>query len=251
MAEMWHFIADNKLRDGSEPAPVGGVERWDGPVVLCRSGLHACPRALDALKYAPSGAPSGTIQVRLVLLSGIVLADDDKAAASERHILASADCTRELHEFALWCAESVRYLMVDSRSTTALTVKRSWLDGQATDDELAAAGAAARAAVWAAAWAAAGAAVGAAAGAAAEAAAWAAAGAAAGAAAEAAAWAAAGAAAEAAARDAARDAAGAAVWAAAWDAAGAAVWAAAWDAAWAAQNAELERRLHEKLVGFS
>jgi len=163
MAEMWHFIADNKLRDGSEPAPVGGMERWDGPVVLCGSGLHACPRALDALKYAPSGAPSGTIQVRLVLLSGIVLADDDKAAASERHILASADCTRELHEFALWCAESVRYLMVDSRSTTALTVKRSWLDGQATDDELAAARAAAwaaaRAAAEAAAWDAAGAAL--------------------------------------------------------------------------------------------
>ena len=227
MAEMWHFIADNKLRDGSEPAPVGGVERWDGPVVLCRSGLHACPRALDALKDAPSGAPSGAIQVRLVLLSGIVLADDDKAAASERHILASADCTRELHEFALWCAESVRYLMVDSRSTTALTVKRSWLDGQATDDELAAA----RAAAWAAARAAA------------EAAAWAAA--------RDAAWAAARDAAWDAARDAAWDAAEAAAWAAARDAAGAAVWAAAWDAAGAAQNAELERRLHEKLVGFS
>jgi hypothetical protein len=239
MAEMWHFIADNKLRDGSEPAPVGGMERWDGPVVLCGSGLHACPRALDALKYAPSGAPSGTIQVRLVLLSGIVLADDDKAAASERHILASADCTRELHEFALWCAESVRYLMVDSRSTTALTVKRSWLDGQATDDELAAA----RAAAWAAARAAAEAAAWAAARDAGEAAAWDAA--------EAAAWAAARAAAEAAAWDAAGDAARAAARDAARDAAGAAVWAAAWDAAWAAQNAELERRLHEKLVGFS
>jgi len=243
MAEMWHFIADNKLRDGSEPAPVGGMERWDGPVVLCGSGLHACPRALDALKYAPSGAPSGTIQVRLVLLSGIVLADDDKAAASERHILASADCTRELHEFALWCAESVRYLMVDSRSTTALTVKRSWLDGQATDDELAAAWDAAGAAAEAAAWDAAGAAAEAAAGAAVWAAAWDAAWAAARAATEAAAEAAAGAAA--------RDAAGAAARDAARDAAGAAVWAAAWDAAWAAQNAELERRLHEKLVGFS
>ena len=235
MTEMWHFIADNKLRDGSEPAPVGGVERWDGPVVLCRSGLHACPRALDALKYAPSGAPSGTIQVRLVLLSGIVLADDDKAAASERHILASADCTRELHEFALWCAESVRYLMVDSRSTTALTVKRSWLDGQATDVELAAAGVAAGAAARDAAWAAAGDAAGDAARAAARAAA--------GAAARAAAWAAAG--------DAAWDAARAAARAAVWAAAGAAAGAAGWDAAWAAQNAELERRLREKLVGFS
>lgn len=152
MNEMWHFIADNKLRDGSEPAPVGGVERWDGPVVLCARGLHACPRALDALKYAPIGAPSGTIQVRLVLLSGIVLADDDKAVASERHILASADCTRELHEFALWCAESV-----DWAAGWAAGWGAGW--GAARAAVLAAARAAGLAAglaaVWAAGWAAA------------------------------------------------------------------------------------------------
>ena len=40
---------------------------------------------------------------------------------------------RELHEFSLFCAESVRHLMTDPRSTNALDVKRRWLDGQATD----------------------------------------------------------------------------------------------------------------------
>ncbi len=221
---MWHFIADNRLRDGSPPAQPGETEHWDGPVVLCESGLHACPRALDALSYAPSGKTS---QVRLVTLGGTVVRGDDKAAASERPILASADCTRALHEFGLWCAEQVRHLMTDERSTHALDVKRKWLDGQATDDELSAARDAA----------------------------WDAAGDAAGDAARAAAWAAVGAAAWGAARDAAKDAAWDAARAAAWnvawdaarDAARAAAWNVAWDAARDVQNAELERRLHELL----
>ena len=89
---------------------------------------------------------------------------------------------RQRREFALWCAERVRHLMTDSRSTNALDVAARHLRGKATDGELTearaaawAAEAAARTASWAAR--------------AAEAAAWAAAGAA-----EAAAWAAKGAA---------------------------------------------------------
>ena len=153
----WHFVADDKLRGGGIPAAPGETERWNGPLVLCRSGLHASKRALNALELAPCGR---TTQVRLVTLGGQVLHDDDKSVASERTIIASADCTRTLYEYALWCAESVRHLMTDARSANALDVRRRWLDGQATDDELAAAGAAARAAAWAAAgdeaWAAAG-----------------------------------------------------------------------------------------------
>lgn len=42
----------------------------------------------------------------------------------------------ELHEFALWSAEQVRHLMVDKRSLEALRVKRLWLDGLATNEEL-------------------------------------------------------------------------------------------------------------------
>ena len=43
---------------------------------------------------------------------------------------------KELHEFSLFCAESVRHLMTNPCSTNALDVKRRWLDGQATDEEL-------------------------------------------------------------------------------------------------------------------
>jgi hypothetical protein len=91
---------------------------------------------------------------------------------------------RELRLFAVWSVRQVRHLMKDSRSIAALDVAERHANGQATDEELAAAWAAARdaaraaarAAAWdaarAAAWAAAGAAAGAAARAAARAAAW-------------------------------------------------------------------------------
>ncbi len=131
---------------------------------------------------------------------------------------------RQRREFALWCAERVRHLMTDPRSTDALDVVARHLRGEATDAELAAAAdaawaaAAARAksAAWsAAAWA--------------RDAAWSAADAA---------WSAAWDAPSAAARDAARAAAAAAV-------ALAPPWDAAWDAERAAQFAELNRLLEE------
>jgi len=61
---------------------------------------------------------------------------------------------RQRREFALWCAERVRHLMTDSRSTNALDVAARHLRGDATDEELAAATAAAWDAAWAAAYAA-------------------------------------------------------------------------------------------------
>ncbi|MEY4213104.1 MAG: hypothetical protein RL458_1330 [Pseudomonadota bacterium] len=120
---------------------------------------------------------------------------------------------REWQLFAVWCARQVQHLMIDERSINALDVAERHANGEATYEELAAAGSAA----WDAAWAAAGSA------------AWSAAWSAARAARDAA-WAAAGSAARAAAR-AARDAA----WAAAGSAAGSAAWAAR-DAAMAAQR---------------
>jgi hypothetical protein len=112
---------------------------------------------------------------------------------------------REWRLYAVWCARQVQHLMADQRCTNALDVAERYANGNAGDDELAAA--------WDAAWAAARDA--------------------AGAAASAAAWAAASAAARDAAGAAARDAAWDAAWAAARDAA----WAAASAAAWAAQQA--------------
>jgi len=126
---------------------------------------------------------------------------------------------RELRLFAVWSARQVQHLMTDARSLAALDVSQRHANGEASDQELAAAGEAA--------WAAASNAAGAAAREAAWAAASNAAGDAARAAARAAAWAAA--------RDAARAAAWAAARAAAGDAARDAAWAAAGDAARDAQ----------------
>lgn len=43
---------------------------------------------------------------------------------------------RELQKFALWCAENVRHLMKDKRSTDALDVVAKYLRGEATVEEL-------------------------------------------------------------------------------------------------------------------
>jgi hypothetical protein len=59
---------------------------------------------------------------------------------------------RQRREFAVWCAERVRHLMTDSRSTAALDVAARHLRGEATDEELDEAGDAARAAARDAAW---------------------------------------------------------------------------------------------------
>jgi hypothetical protein len=127
------------------------------------------------------------------------------------------DHDKEIRLFAVWCARQVQHLMTDQRSVDALDVAERFANGDATKEELDAAGAAA----WAAAWAAA------------RGANWSAARGAAGAAA----WGAAGGAAGAAAWGAARGAAGAA----AWGAAGAAARGAAWSANWrAARGAALD-----------
>ena len=110
---------------------------------------------------------------------------------------------REARLYAVWCARQVQHLLTDPRSLAALDVAERHANGEATDDELAAAGAAARVAAQDAAWAAASDAAGAAA------------------------WDAAGAAAWDAARDAARATARDAAYVAAQDAAGTAAWAAA------------------------
>ena len=249
----WHFLADNGMTTAHPQRPavrveVGQTLHEERPLALCQVGLHASRRALDALQYA-SGAT-----VCRVRLTGDVLEGEDKLCASQRTVLALADATALLHEFACWCAEEAleRERAVgrepDACCWAVIEAKRQWLRGEITDKELAAAWDAARAAAWAAARGAARDAASAAAWAAAWGAAWGAARAAAWAAASAAAWAAASAAAWDAAWGAARGAAWDAASAAAWDAARGAAWGAASAAAWGIQNEELERRLYHLLA---
>ena len=55
---------------------------------------------------------------------------------------------RQWRLFAVWCARQVQHLMTDQRSLDALDVAERYANGQATDEELSAAGDAARAAAW-------------------------------------------------------------------------------------------------------
>ena len=111
---------------------------------------------MDALRYAP-GSMLSRVELR-----GTFIEDADKAVATERKVVWTLDCYKLLHLFACDCAERALKRErkagrePDARSWDAIRVKRLWLAGEATDAELAAAGAA-----WAAAgaaWAAAGAA---------------------------------------------------------------------------------------------
>src|SRR3990172_3651597 len=151
----WHFLAgDKRLQFGTkEVVEVGKTIEVAGPLVLCKWGLHASRRAIDALTYAPN---TRNLYVCRVVLIGDIIESDDKAVATKRKVLAMADCTRTLHEFACDVAEDAlkRYGNGDPKSMAAIHIKRKWLTGKATREELEAAEEAARAAARAAAWAA-------------------------------------------------------------------------------------------------
>ncbi|OHC90158.1 MAG: hypothetical protein A2095_11275 [Sphingomonadales bacterium GWF1_63_6] len=142
----WHFLpADRRLRWGSrEVVEAGQTYRAEGPLVMCRNGMHASRRALDALLYAP-----GPIVSRVELL-GERLDASDKSCSRERSVLWIADAATVLHEFACAVATDALHLAeargarVDPRSWAAIETKRRWLRGAATDAELHAA----RSAAW-------------------------------------------------------------------------------------------------------
>jgi len=164
----WHFLADDKrLRWGTkEIVKVGKTYKATGPLKMCTNGMHGSRRLIDALQYAP-----GSILCK-ARIWGEVEEQNDKLVGRNRKVLAMVDATMVLHEAACHFAETTLKLVdcKDEQSWNAIKIKRLWLKGKATDNELAAAGAAARdtagATAWATAWATAGAAARAAAGAA-------------------------------------------------------------------------------------
>ena len=153
----WHFVG-NKLRNG-EPVPADGVKLvWNGPLVMCESGLHASLHPVDALQYAPGQT------LCLVECGGEIKHQVDKLICRERTIIARMDAKPLLRYFARMQALSVAHLWTppDVVCDYLMTGDES-IRAAAWDAARAAAWDAAWAAVWAAAWAAAGAAAGAAA----------------------------------------------------------------------------------------
>jgi hypothetical protein len=189
MTDAWWFEpAGGRLKYDDGRAPIKGcTHKIKCEPVLCKSGLHASVRLIDALQYAESNV------IWRVKLGGTIVHGQDKCAATERTYLERIKIENELFEFSRWAALQVIHLW------SAPAIVREFLE--TGNDRL-------RAAAWDAAWDAARDAARDAAGAAARDAA----SDAARAAARAAAWYAAWYAARAAARDAARAAAGAAAW---------------------------------------
>ena len=157
----WHFVrANRKLAYGDGRKIVKGrTLTVDGVPRLCRWGLHASERIIDALEYAP-----GPIVCR-VEIGGQIVRGDDKLCGTSRKVLWWLDATEVLHLFACRVAERAlkEAKVTDPRCCAAIKAKRQWLAGRITDEELdaarsaavSAAVSAARAAAWAAAWAAA------------------------------------------------------------------------------------------------
>ena len=156
MTEYWWFSATNhKLGYGDgRKAAIGVTHAVNGPIKLCEKGLHASPRALDALQYA-SGPCAW-----LVGLGGSILDGGDKSCAAERtYIAGGVDTTEVLRAFARRVALGVAHLwsMPDEVRAYLETGDES-MRTAASAAAWAAAGAAAWTAFWAAARTAAGAA---------------------------------------------------------------------------------------------
>ena len=147
----YHFTT-NTLRDGGPIPPIGEWLVHDGPLVVCKSGLHTSKHVFDALRWAP-----GPRLHRVQLLGELQPHGEpiDKYVGRRRRIIASLDATELLRGYARWCALRVIDLW------NAPPVVREFLttgDERLRDAAWDAAWAAARAAAWAAedaAWAAA------------------------------------------------------------------------------------------------
>src|SRR5215469_11320651 len=99
----WHFVGDT-LRNG-DPIPIDGeVLRYEGKLVMCRSGLHASRRVMDALLFAPGNT------ICRVECGGETFEQADKLVCSERTILWRIDGDKVLRAFARKQALNVAHL---------------------------------------------------------------------------------------------------------------------------------------------
>jgi len=157
VVKAYHFVGAT-LRDG-RPVPADG--EWlvhDGPVAMCKSGLHASRDPFDALQYAP-----GPVLCE-VEVEDIITEEPDKLVARRRRIVRRVDLTVALRAFAraealavvhLWdCPAVVREYLETGREEIRAAALEAALEAARAAAQ-AAAQAASRAAALEAAWAAA------------------------------------------------------------------------------------------------
>jgi len=135
----WHFLpADRRLAYGDgRLVKEEQTLRVKGEPVLCKYGMHGSRRLIDALWNAP-----GPIIERVEIGADKpykIIEDEKKLVGNWRKTLWWIDTTAILHEFA--CREAEDALrnagVTDERYWNAIRIKRLWVQGKATNDELA------------------------------------------------------------------------------------------------------------------
>ncbi len=143
----WHFVNNNgKLGyNDNRVVKVGSTYTCKGVPKLCKNGMHASKRAIDALRYAP-----GNI-VCLVYMD-VVEKDIDKIVGKSRKVLYMADSSIVLQKFALIVAKEALDAVkssggfTDIRSYEAIEAKHKYLNGALDEDSMKTAASAAYAA---------------------------------------------------------------------------------------------------------
>jgi len=99
-----YWFSSDTLRNGSPIPPVNEWLEWNGPIIPCKSGLHASEEPFDALQYAP-----GPLLHRVELDGDLIPHGDpvDKWVGRRRRILATIDAAMLCREFARSCALQV------------------------------------------------------------------------------------------------------------------------------------------------
>ena len=132
----WHFVKDDGTNRDGIKEKIGKWYKVEGKIEPCKCGLHGSIELLDSLGYSP-----GCILRRTEHRGTVCEHNGDKIASSERRALWQIDATKILHLFACDVAEKALKdaKVTDKRSWDAIKIKRLWIQGKATNEELSAA----------------------------------------------------------------------------------------------------------------
>ena len=96
----WHGTrADGTTKHLKVKELVGVKTLLAGDVELCKNALHGSVRAVDMLRFSEG------LWIKRTLHEGKILLAADKIGSSERTVVAEADATQVVVDWAFWCAD--------------------------------------------------------------------------------------------------------------------------------------------------
>ena len=124
----WHGCrADGTTKHLKVKELVGVKTLLAGDVELCKNALHGSMRAVDMLRFSEG------LWVKRTLHEGKILLAADKFGSSERTVVAEADATQVVVDWALWCADrAVRIHAVDALRQAGMDTEAEKLVSLAT-----------------------------------------------------------------------------------------------------------------------